>query len=282
MQSISCYTSRTFGLRPGPGCAALCREHRGSPARPAGEAGACSGCGRTGATVGPTCRPGPRSLSRSRAGAGGTAWDGVQARDLVRTRARVLTTLTAPALPAAGRLCRPLGLGTPAGSRAPAPSRVNFRREASSEFPALKHPVRWLAAPRALGTVPQAPLPKSCIWQAQANAIFSPGPRSPGSGLRLAQLVLAQWVCPWGRAPGPPRPRPAPHAPRGGRSQGARALRGGRQSQGGAGRRGGQCRGGKGSRCPWRFLWRTRGARRQRQRLLRSGGFTRWLRQHRL
>lgn len=85
MQSISCYTSRTFGLRPGPGCAALCREHRGSPARPAGEAGACSGCGRTGATVGPTCRPGPRSLSRSRAGAGGTAWDGVQARDLVRT-----------------------------------------------------------------------------------------------------------------------------------------------------------------------------------------------------
>lgn len=85
MQSISCYTSRTFGLQPGPGCAALCREHRGSPARPAGEAGACSGCGRTGATVGPTCRPGPRSLSRSRAGAGGTAWDGVQARDLVRT-----------------------------------------------------------------------------------------------------------------------------------------------------------------------------------------------------
>lgn len=33
MQSISCYTSRTFGLQPGPGCAALCREHRGSPAR---------------------------------------------------------------------------------------------------------------------------------------------------------------------------------------------------------------------------------------------------------
>lgn len=98
--------------------------------------------------------------------------------------------------------------------------RVNFRREASSEFPALKHPVRWLAAPRALGTVPQAPLPKSCIWQAQANAIFSPGPRSPGSGLRLAQLVLAQWVCPWGRAPGPPRPRPAPHAAAGPRGHG--------------------------------------------------------------
>lgn len=210
MQSISCYTSRTFGLRPGPGCAALCCEHRGSPARPAGEAGACSGCGRTGATVGPTCRPGPRSLSRSRAGAGGTAWDGVQARDLVRTRARALTTPTAPALPAAGRLCRPLGLGTPAGSHVPAPSRVNFRREASSEFPALKHPVRWLAAPQALGTVPQAPLPKSCIWQAQANAIFSPGPRSPGSGLRLAQLVLAQWVCPWGRAPGLRVPAPRP------------------------------------------------------------------------
>lgn len=97
---------------------------------------------------------------------------------------------------------------------------VNFRREASSEFPVLKHPVRWLAAPRALGTVPQAPLPKSCIWQAQANAIFSPGPRSPGSGLRLAQLVLAQWVCPWGRAPGPPRPRPAPHAAAGPRGHG--------------------------------------------------------------
>lgn len=123
--------------------------------------------------------------------------------------------------------CPPLGGSAGHSASAPLPAPVpppqvgvNFQREASSEFPALKHPVRWLAAPQALGTVPQAPLPKSCIWQAQASAIFSPGPRSPGSGLRLAQLVLAQWVCPWGRAPGPPRPRPAPHAAAGPRGHG--------------------------------------------------------------